>query len=85
MDSDSRMGQGLGQNPGKPEGHFPSEMSFWEGGRRVKIAPPEQRKSFYVFFLTPASFLQIIKYFAKEIFIHGDSMERGLQHKEIPD
>ena len=25
MDSDSRMGQGLGQNPGKPEGHFPSE------------------------------------------------------------
>lgn len=47
MDSDSRMGQGLGQNPGKPEGHFPSEMSFWEGGRRVKIAPHKTKKRLF--------------------------------------
>ena len=34
MDSDSRMGQGLGQNPGKPEGHFPSENSLPESRER---------------------------------------------------
>lgn len=45
MDSDSRMGQGLGQNPGKPEGHFPSGMGFWEGRWRAKFAPHKQRKT----------------------------------------
>ena len=34
MDSDSRMGQGLGQNPGKPEGHSPSGNSLSESRER---------------------------------------------------
>ena len=34
MDSDSRMGQGLGQNPEKPEGHFSSGNSLSESRER---------------------------------------------------
>lgn len=45
MEYDSRMGQGLAQNPEKPEGHFSSEMGFWEGRWRAKFTPHKQRKT----------------------------------------